>query len=307
MNSLINLVAAALAFAASWLALWAASHGPAWAVVLGVWAFVIANFALFALMHEATHGTASRLPWLNAALGVVCGWAFPQSFHLQREAHMGHHRRNRDDDDLYDYHLPHQPRWQRNLWLYTGNLMGGYYIGVIWGNALYLVLYPFFRSRWFREVYARRLGFEAYVNDLIALPYLRIAAELVLAFGYQATLFWLLALNWRGYLLAMGAFGLYWSALQYVIHAWSARDVRTGAWNLRGWRWLQWLQLNYTVHRVHHEQPARPWYELPAQVPHDEPRPSFWRVYRSLWRGVRPAPPMGAPADLAYLGLNERV
>jgi fatty acid desaturase len=89
-----------------------------------------------------------------------------------------------------------------------------------------------------------------------------------------------------------------------VIHAWSARDVKTGAWNLRGWRWLQWLQLNYTVHRVHHEQPQWPWYELPAQVPRDEPRPSFWRVYRSLWRGVRPAPPMGAAADLAYLGLD---
>ena len=300
-SGFINSVCALFAFAASWLTLWGASHGAPWVVALSVWGFVIANFALFALMHEATHGQAANSRRWNALIGTVCGWAFPQSFTLQRQAHMGHHRRNRSDEDLYDYYLPQQSRWLRNLWLYSGNLLGGYYIGVIWGNLVYVVGQPVFRSRWFREVYAQQLGFAAYVADLLQLPRWRVSVEIVLAFSYQAAVFWWLDLTLMGYGLAMGAFGLYWSALQYVIHAWSARDVRRGAWNLSGLALFQWLQLNYTCHRVHHEQPELPWYRLPAQVPAGDVRPSFWRIYASLWRGVRPAPPMGSAADLAFV------
>ena len=302
MASAINLAVAALAFAMSWLGLWLASHGAWWLAAMGTCVFVVANFALFALMHEAVHSTALAWARANAMFGVVCGWAFPQSFHLQRQAHMGHHRRNRTDDDLYDYYLPTQARWVRNLWLYGGNLLGGYYVGVIWGNLVYVLLHPIYRTRWFSQVYARHLGFDAYVRDLMNLPYGLVSLELLLAFAYQALVFWALDLNVPGYALAMVAFGLYWSALQYVIHAWSARDVLHGAWNLRGWRWLQWLHLNYTVHRVHHEQPQLPWFRLPAQVGVGELRPSFLRIYRTLWRhGVRPAPPMGSPADLAFV------
>ena len=302
MRGALNSACAALAFALSWGCLYVASRGQAWQVALAVWGFAVANFALFALMHEATHGLAAVSRRLNDGLGMVCGWAFPQSFTLQRQAHMGHHRRNRTDEDLYDYHLPHQSRWLRNLWLYLGNLLGGYYVGVLWGNLIYVLGQPVFRSRWFCEVYAQKLGFAAYVRDLLDLPYWRVSAEIVLAFAYQVLVFWALDLTAWGYGLAIAAFALYWSALQYVIHAWSARDVRLGAWNLSGNRALQWLQLNYSCHRAHHTQPDRPWWALQRQARLDAgPRPSFWRIYASLWRGVRPAPPMGSAADLRFV------
>lgn len=96
---------------------------------------------------------------------------------------------------------------------------------------------------------------------------------------------------------------MYWSVLQYADHAWSARDTLSGAWNLKAPLPVRWLALNYFDHLAHHEHPQEPWFRLRkiAETQNSRPQPSFWRIYRSLWKGVRPAPPMGAPADLAYV------
>ena len=120
-----------------------------------------------------------------------------------------------------------------------------------------------------------------------------------------------LSVHWYG-LTYLAAFLLFvWLGRRRLRHpayaglpgaqAWSARDVANGAWNLRVLPPFRWLALNYHYHLAHHQQPQLPWYELPRHVDRDLPQPSFWRVYFSLWKGVRPAPPMGAPADLDFL------
>jgi fatty acid desaturase len=252
-------------------------------------------------MHEAVHGVGCSSPRRNELLGIVCGWAFPTSFSMQRLAHIGHHRRNRTDQELYDYYLPGQSRLVRNLWLYTGNLFGLYWWSVVLGNLLYLLAPRVYRSRFFVQRYAPALGFGHYVADLAQLPVLRVWGEIALAFGYQALIFYSLDLNALWTLVCYSAFALHWSVLQYADHAWSARDVRDGAWNLKVLPLSRWVALNYHYHLAHHQHPEVPWYELPGLVNPAIRQPSFWRVYFSLWKGVRPAPPMGAPADLAYL------
>jgi fatty acid desaturase len=99
---------------------------------------------------------------------------------------------------------------------------------------------------------------------------------------------------------------MHWSALQYVDHAWSARDVALGAWDLRVPAPVRWLTLNYQYHRAHHGHPAAPWTALPGLAERDEPQPTFLQIYWSLWRhGVQPAPAMGAPADRALFAAAE--
>ena len=291
------LVASAVATAAC---LWAVSHAPAWAALAAALAFALVNNTPFAVMHEAVHGVGAATPSRNYALGVVAGWMFPTSFSLQRIAHLGHHARNRTDRELYDYYLPGESRWVRNVWLYGGNLLGLYWFCIPLSNALYLVATPLYRSRVFVRRIAPAIGFGEYVRDLVELPPATIRLEIALAFAYQAFLWWALDLHWQGWLFAHWVFSLYWSSLQYVDHAWSPRDVVNGAWDLRVPAVVRWLALNYHYHLAHHRHPTVPWTGLP-QLAVREHQPTFWQVYRSLWRhGVQPAPAMGAPAARSF-------
>jgi fatty acid desaturase len=117
--------------------------------------------------------------------------------------------------------------------------------------------------------------------------------ETAFTFAFQLALWYLLDLNWVGWLACYWAFGVNWSSLQYTDHAWSPRDVHEGAWNLRFWPITQAIFLNYNLHLVHHRQPDIPWVHLPRFVRAGDPRPSFWTIYGSLWWGARPAPPVG--------------
>jgi len=100
--------------------------------------------------------------------------------------------------------------------------------------------------------------------------------------------------NWQGWLLCHWAFALHWSALQYVDHAWSPRDIINGAWNLKVLPISRLFALNYHYHLAHHRYPTVPWIHLPKLLNSSEPQPTFWSIYFSLWGGTRPAPPMGS-------------
>jgi fatty acid desaturase len=264
------------------------------------------NMLPFSLMHEAVHGAGSSSKTGNYLLGLVSGMAFGTSVSMQTVAHLGHHQRNRTDDELYDYYLPSQSIALRNFWLYAGNLFGLYWFCIPFSNALYLLAPGAYRSKLFVDKIAPVLGFGPYVTDLAELPVAKVWGEVALVFVYQAGLWVLLDLTWQGWLLCHWLFALHWSALQYVDHAWSARDVINGAWNLKVSAPARWLALNYHYHLAHHQHPTEPWTKLPALVDPKAPQPSFWKIYFSLWQGVRPAPPMGAAADGSILATTQK-
>jgi fatty acid desaturase len=288
----VNIALLVLLLPATWLLLWAGSHAP-WPVALGAaLVFALLNNTLFCLMHEAVHGVFSASPQRNRGFGRLAALSFPTAYTIQKIAHLGHHRRNRTDRELYDYYLPGQSKVLRNLWLYAGNLLGFYWACIPFGNLIYLVAPWLYTSAWFVRGPARVLGFEAYVAEIAAHSRLVIWLECLLAGAYQAALVGVLDLSLAGWLLCYWAFALHWSALQYVDHAWSPRDVINGAWNLRVLALSRALALNYHYHLAHHRRPAVPWLYLPALVDAREPQPTFWSIYFSLWGGVRPAPPM---------------
>jgi fatty acid desaturase len=209
-------------------------------------------------------------------------------------AHLGHHRRNRTDEELYDYYLPTQSKSSKTFSIYAGNLFGLYWFCIPLSNLIYLLCPWLYSSKWFVEGPARALGFELFVREIAQLPNLRIWLECALAFAYQFLVWMLLDLNWQGWLLCYWAFAVHWSALQYVDHAWSPRDVINGAWNLKVLPITSAIALNYHYHLAHHRHPQVPWPYLPGLVEETDPRPTFWSIYFSLWGGARPAPPMNA-------------
>ena len=285
----------------TWGLLWVASHASLGWSLFAAWVFSLANHLPFSLLHEAVHDVFSTNKFRNTLFGTLSAAAFPTSFAMQKIAHLGHHRRNRTDQDLYDYYLPTQSKSSRNFGLYAGNLIGLYWFCIPLSNLIYLLAPWLYSSRWFAERPAKALGFEPYVKEIAQYPKLRIWIECLLAFSYQTLLWWALDLNWQGWLLCYWAFALHWSALQYVDHAWSPRDIINGAWNLRVLPISRVFSLNYHYHLVHHRFPWLPWIHLPKLLDPNEPQPTFWSIYFSLWGGVRPAPPMvrQAPNELA--------
>jgi fatty acid desaturase len=279
--------------------LWLASHGSLVWALLSALIFSLVNNTSFSLMHEAVHGVFSRNRFRNYLFGTLCAPTFPTSFTLQKIAHLGHHRRNRTDSDLYDYYLPDQSKAHRNFQLYVGNLMGFYWACIPISALIYLLAPWMYTSRRFIEGPAKHFGFEAHIREIAKYSGIRIWLECLLALVYQGLLWWLLDLSWQGWLLCYSAFAVHWSALQYVIHAFSVRDTVNGAWNLKVSPVTHALTLNYHNHLAHHQKPQLPWLYLPQFVDADGRRPTFWRIYFRLWAGgTRPAPAMGAPATL---------
>jgi fatty acid desaturase len=292
----LNIAILLVVILGTWILLWSASHlSIAWALLPAL-AFSHLNNTAFSFMHEAVHDVFSEKKWLNDMAGAICAALFPTSFHLQKVAHLGHHRRNRTDQEIYDYYLPGQSRLLRNFQLYAGNLLGLYWLCIPISNLVYLLAPWLYRSRWFIEGVAGSLGFAPYVREIARQGPLLIWLQCLWALMYQVGIWYLLDLNWQGWLLCYGMFALHWSALQYVDHAWSQRDIRNGAWNLKVSSLSRALALNYHFHLAHHQQPDVPWLYLPELVSKDDPQHTFWEIYFSLWRGVKPAPPMGSKA-----------
>jgi fatty acid desaturase len=90
------------------------------------------------------------------------------------------------------------------------------------------------------------------------------------------------------YLTLLGSFGVLWSALQYVHHFGTERDVLKGARNLRTWKWLDALWLNHNWHRNHHANPTVPWVYLPSSGQEgDGERGGLLTAYLRMWKGPR--------------------
>lgn len=284
----------------TWWLLWSASHSTFLYMFLAAWAYALLHNTIFSLLHEAAHGVLSNNRFRNDFFGIVSAAAFPTSFTMQKIAHLGHHERNRTDKELYDYYLPSESKVMRNIWMYGGNLFGLYWFMIPLSNLLILVAPTYFTSERFIHGPAKALGFESYLEEIAQYSITRIWFECLLALGYQVALYYLLDLSWQGWLLCHWFFALHWSALQYVDHAWSPRDVINGAWNLKVLPLSRLLALNYHYHLAHHRHPQVPWIYLPLYVNANEPQPTFWSIYSTLWGGVRPAPPMYSPAQFPF-------
>jgi fatty acid desaturase len=276
------IVAAQVAAAAAIFSL-TASASTAWQLCLLAISFAIVGNSIYASMHEAEHGILLPRRYWNNALGTFLGLFFPAPFHLLRQGHLGHHYRNRSDDEAFDlYFEGDNPVWK---WLQLyGILTGFFWLTIVVSNACLLVL-PTTAMR-------RLLGFDrpsaACWDSFNPRYWWLIRSEAAAAVAMHALIVWGLAIPLASYAAVYLGFGLSWSAMQYVHHFGTERDVVDGARNL----WLLgpidlvWLHHNW--HRTHHQQPTVPWIYLPELSRNQNATRQFllWHYLR-MWRGPR--------------------
>ena len=288
----LNLALATAAPAAALGLLAFASHTSSWGWrIAAAVAFSYVNNTIFSLLHEAVHGHLHPHPRVNEAAGRFLAAFFPTGLGFQRICHLGHHRRNRSDVELFDYFLPDDNRPLKAVQWY-GILTGVYWLLPPLACLVYLLCPWVFRLPVFNggSQIARQTSADAMLSGFESAPVGKVRLEILFSILVQAAIFWALDLHLAGWLTCYAAFAVNWSSLQYADHAWSGRDVHDGAWNLRVNRLVQYVFLNYHHHKAHHQHPGVPWLHLSKYVDFAEERPSFLRIYLKMWLGPRPWP-----------------
>lgn len=290
---MLNIALTLSAISVSLFLLWFASHTRwwGWALVAAV-VFSYTNNTTFSLLHESVHGIFHPNRTINEWFGRLNAAFFPTALTFQRIFHLGHHRRNRTDAELFDYYSPHDNRFLKYVQWY-GILTAVYWVVSPVACLLYLlcpwVLHlPLFRGD--HSKIAQQTGADAMLSGFENAPGLHIRSEILFSILVQAAMVYLLDLTLFGWLLCYGAFALNWSSLQYADHAWSVRNVYDGAWNLKVNKAVQYVFLNYHHHRAHHQNPQVSWIHLSRYVDFSEDRPSFLKMYLRMWLGPRPYP-----------------
>jgi len=280
----LNLLLEIFVISALVVLLWAAGRVPnGWWVMLLALGYGILMNTGYALLHEAEHNLFHRSKYVNEFAGVVLGLFFPAPFHLLRQGHLGHHMRNRSDDEAFDFYFEGEnPVW-KHLQLY-GILTGLFWIVIAASNILGAI-----NPAWLGN---KKLKFDRPTEALQEtlnpkyLKWIQAEAILVLAVHGSAIYFWQIA--GLRYLAVLFGFGFIWSALQYVHHFGTTRDVQKGARNLKTFAWLDLLWLNHNWHLNHHVRPTVPWPYLPfLREGTESPRGSLVAAYLRMWRGPR--------------------
>ncbi|MCB1784654.1 MAG: fatty acid desaturase [Gammaproteobacteria bacterium] len=279
----LNLTLAVCIYAAAIGLLWLASHLPTlWALPIGI-AFSFILLSNYALMHEASHDVLHPHPPINDSVGALLGWLFPVSFTLMKVTHIVHHCCNRTDHEMFDCYYPGDSRvlkWGQ----WYGLLLGLWWYLIPIGSLLLAAVPGWLRSRPFRRARSTAVLFD----DFGAAEMRRVRYEALFGIGFWVLLFHALELRWDAVLIAYAAFAFNWSTRQYVTHAFTPRDVRDGALNLRVSRPIGWLLLNGHWDRVHHQHPHLPWRYLPEIGQAEGYDRDYLNQYLSLWSGPRP-------------------
>jgi fatty acid desaturase len=281
----LNLGIAAVQVFAMLALLWMAGRFHGWGLLAVAVAYGLVMNSAYAMLHEAEHGILHPNRHLNEGVGVVLALFFPAPFHLLRQGHLGHHLRNRSDDEAFDFYFEGENRLWRSLQLY--GILTGMFWAVIAASNVVAAVWP-----WFLR--PRRFAFDRPTEALLQslnprfLPAVWLEAVAAVTLHAGLLLWWAVPpLHW---LAALAGFGFLWSAMQYVHHFGTSRDVVHGARNLRTWKWLDRLWLNHNWHLRHHRQPTVPWIHLPSLEDGESvPRGHLLPAYFTMWRGPRPA------------------
>ena len=269
---------------------WAAAHVHQWWVILGLCvAFGMLMNSVYAIIHEAEHGMLFANRAANEIAGMLMALFFPAPFHLLRQGHIGHHLRNRSDDEAFDlYFQGDNVVWRWMVWI--GILTGFYYLLVVITNVIAAIA-PFILDR-------RHFKIDDHVKiDRASSAFLEsfnpaylgwIWIEGVCAIALHAAIVWGLKVPLVNYLAMYATFGFMWSAMQYVHHYGTERHVSRGARNLWLFAPIDAIWLNHNWHLAHHEHPTVPWLHLPQLGENASRGRGFlpW-AYLKMWKGPR--------------------
>ena len=268
----------------------AASVTQWWMLAMLSVAFGIAMNSVYSTIHEAEHAMLFPNSRANEIVGVIAALFFPAPFHLLRQGHLGHHVRNRSDDEAFDLYFDgDNVLWRWLIWL--GILTGLYYLMVVASNVLAVVMPFIFDRKHFRverhvKVDRASAAFlESFNSKYTGLIWMEGLAAILL----QWLIVWRFHIPVWNYVALYGAFGFMWSAMQYVHHFGTERHVTKGARNLFIFLPIDLIWLNHNWHRTHHEHPTVPWVHLPrlAQEDGQTSRGFLPWYYLQMWVGPK--------------------
>lgn len=262
--------------------IWSASRlDLIWSIPLGiVFSFVL--LTNYALIHEAAHDMLHSKPGVNWFAGMVLSWLFPSSFTVLRVTHIVHHCCNRTDHEMFDGYYARDIRTFKFVQWY-GILLGLWWPFIPIGNLILAAVPGLLHSRPFRQARCTSIVFD----DFNASTLWKVRLEVALAIVFWVSLFYLLEIRWQSLAVLYAFFAFNWSTRQYVTHAFTVRDVRDGALNLKVSRPMAWILLQGHWDLVHHQHPHVPWIYLPELGGLSKTPVSYWRQYLKLWKGPR--------------------
>ena len=262
-----------------------AAQATQWWHVLGLaGAMAIVGNSIYAIVHEAEHAILHPNRTVNDCVGVVMALFFPAPFHLIRQGHLGHHRRNRSDDEAFDLYFPGDRVWLK--WLILYGILTGFYWGLVVLSNFVSAASPSLLKRKYFEFDRPSAAFMESLNPKYAwLIRLEGLAAIVLHTG----IILVTGCSPLVYLAVYFGFGFTWSAMQYVHHFGTERHVLRGARNVWLWAPIDLLWLHHNWHLMHHEHPTVPWIYLPdlARDEGKSERSFLVARYLAMWRGPR--------------------
>lgn len=260
--------------------LWLASKTGVIAVVfLGI----IYSFVLlmnYALIHEAAHDLLHSNARINYLLGTMLGWFFPISFTVLKVTHIVHHCCNRTDHEMFDCYYQGDNLIIKTIQWY-GLLLGLWWPLIPVGTLLLMLAPRLLVSAPFRKARSTAVLFDDFGRREIW----RIRWEVIGGILFWAALYNMLQLSWIVLFFFYICFAFNWSTRQYVTHAFTPRNVRDGALNLKVSKLMGWLLLNGHWDLVHHQNPHISWYYLESLGEHSQKPVSYWGQYIRMWKG----------------------
>ena len=280
----LNLAIIAAQLAAALAIFYATSLATSWPqIALLALAFALVGNSIYSIIHEAEHRMLHPNSTLNDVLGVLLALLFPAPYHLIRQGHLGHHQRNRSDDEAFDLYFDGESALLRRLQLY-GIVTGAYWFVVALSN-LVVALAP---SALTRRHFEFNRPSAALMESLNPRYWGLIRLEGLLAILLHAAIIWGMNIPPLRYLAVYFGFGFSWSAMQYVHHFGTGRHVLRGARNLWLFKPIDRAWLNHNWHLTHHRHPTVPWIYLPQLGAAEDPNREFLiRHYLRMWRGPR--------------------
>lgn len=263
--------------------LWLGSHVYTWYAILTtaiVFAFVEVN--IYSILHEAEHDVYHKKASVNYWAGVWLAALFGGSFTFLRECHIGHHKRNRSDYEMFDLYYPHQNKYIKSLYLYL--LLIGFYYLLIPLAVIVFAIYPGIMQS---KILRKDVSAAGMLSGISKNSFRKIQLESIFVVLLHLGLFYLLNLQWQVWLIMLGVHAFIWSSTDYVNHAFSPRDVINGAHNHKMNIFFEWIFLNKNFHLSHHRYPQIPWIHLKNFMHKDEHRGSYLIAYFKLWGGPK--------------------
>ncbi len=271
--------------------LWTGAHSDTVGLLLSAIAFSFIGLTVYALIHEGCHQNLHTNNKVNSVLSTLLGFLFPVSFTFLETAHVVHHKNNRTDNELFDYYYADDNLLIKYSQWYS--ILAGVYPPIIpLGSILLAIMPKFFSLTPWKKAKSSEIIFDRNLFNTKVIK--KIRWEVLSGIFFWAAIIYLLELRLLPLLIMYMAFWVNWSTRQYVSHAFSPRDVIDGAWNLKVGAVMGWIFLNGQWDKVHHQQAAARWQQLPELGKMSETPIAYWPQYFSLWKGPRknfePAP-----------------